>query len=638
MTVEQLQQLYYNPELQMNTQFVDQFVQKEEKKSSHEFHEIVMNYQRSRKSLLSVEEDLKSLRQNYEQVQNELWVIRTKNVTVEGQCADSSKVTKVHTYEQCELNKDALANLTSTLLSIRNEMQEVEKLKDCISVLFVFHRKPTQDTEFGENLRKWTERLDEDPSQAWLYLHENDIVSILQQFPMDAIFSHLLQAPMDESGNVQYDIRRCTEPTMMKLFAFCTTWISLLGAGLNTYSMARYRQLNKRLGRLIRQTIAFVSDHWLNFKTYYGQLASAASLERLQMEFDQLFMRATYTILTAQKEDMKDLESRRQLADTLQKLPTSESIYLLTTFANMAASRPLEEDEFIECITLQVFEIAYICDHTRDFCSKTGRELLSSVIQKHPTAFSMLLRRVQVVMSQLGMMALYLFHELPASIWIPQDPDMLLLRQWLLNTDIASAENQLARVVLDRMNWDLFAETGKLVLDIRLHRQVALLLVESYVKFISERRASYLIVEGMRQQSSREQQFNNWAWALALRLKLHRESAILHSKAAESHPFQAPSLEQEPCTNQFMCVGLDMLMTLATSSQYSAVIHILSCITPQFLATPQYLVENDMFQKILQMVLSADENVLRVTKMVLGVEFPGTVTRQFTQMIQVICL
>jgi hypothetical protein len=39
---------------------------------------------------------------------------------------------------------------------------------------------------------------------------------------------------------------------MMKLFAFCTTWIGLLGAGLNTYSMARYRQLNKRLGRLIR--------------------------------------------------------------------------------------------------------------------------------------------------------------------------------------------------------------------------------------------------------------------------------------------------------------------------------------------------------------------------------------------------
>jgi hypothetical protein len=47
--------------------------------------------------------------------------------------------------------------------------------------------------------------------------------------------------------------------------------------------------------------MTFVSDHWLNFKSYYGPLASAASMERLQLEFDQLFMRATYTILTAQK-------------------------------------------------------------------------------------------------------------------------------------------------------------------------------------------------------------------------------------------------------------------------------------------------------------------------------------------------
>ena len=57
-------------------------------------------------------------------------------------------------------------------------------------------------------------------------------------------------------------------------------------------------------------------------------------------------------------------------------------------------------------------------------------------------------------------MSLYLFNELPASIWIPQDPDMLLLRQWLLNNDLATAENQLACVVLDRMNWDLFTEVS----------------------------------------------------------------------------------------------------------------------------------------------------------------------------------
>ena len=57
-------------------------------------------------------------------------------------------------------------------------------------------------------------------------------------------------------------------------------------------------------------------------------------------------------------------------------------------------------------------------------------------------------------------MSLYLFNDLPASIWIPQDPDMLLLRQWLLNNDLTTPENQLACIVLDRMNWDLFTEVS----------------------------------------------------------------------------------------------------------------------------------------------------------------------------------
>ena len=36
---------------------------------------------------------------------------------------------------------------------------QVEKLRECISVLFGFHRRPTKDAEFVKNTRKWTERL-----------------------------------------------------------------------------------------------------------------------------------------------------------------------------------------------------------------------------------------------------------------------------------------------------------------------------------------------------------------------------------------------------------------------------------------------------------------------------------------------
>ncbi|CAG5120166.1 unnamed protein product, partial [Candidula unifasciata] len=675
MTLHELLSLYYNPELAYNNTFVDEFIQKEVRKENHEFAEILLNYFRARHKFQSAEEDIKTLQKDYSALQKEVWITHIKSITIQGQCSDQVKVHKAHTYEQCELNADAVAKVNSVLDNIRkhiaetlslyaysaqmsklqvesyifdlymscpvlrdipknadikgrqqvlpDEQHQIQRLKDCISILFMFHRKPTSDTEFVNNIRQWTTRLvssllrlatfrdhlfilnhllrcpagigkwaadlvqfpslssslsqhqsnfggpvldhivtamatvllptkareefmchmrvnlteqsmqedkawilvdsdgeeDEDPTNSWLYLHENDIVAFLGQFPLADIFSHVLLMSMSETGSVDYEIRRSTEPMMIHLFAFATMLIQLLGSGLATYNMARYRQLNKRLGRLIRQAVSFVSDHWLNFKTYYGPLASAASIEGLQMEFDQLFMRATYSILkgledfltehplgswqfmadmpytcvsvdsmwqllwilhqghgqvvnldqlppvSACKEYMEDANSWQQLADNLMHMPASEAIYLLTTFANMASSRSYEEEGFIRTITLEVFEIAYICSHTREFCSKVGRELLSSIIQTHPNSLSFLLARVKEVMAKLGKMALYLFSDLPLSIWQPSDPDMLILRQWLFNHDLSSVENQLARIILAKINWDVFEQGTMSFLD-----------------------------------------------------------------------------------------------------------------------------------------------------------------------------
>ena len=38
-------------------------------------------------------------------------------------------------------------------------------------------------------------------------------------------------------------------------------------------------------------------------------------------------------------------------------MPTSEAIYLLTTFANLAKSRPSEERTFVEAIATEVYEV-----------------------------------------------------------------------------------------------------------------------------------------------------------------------------------------------------------------------------------------------------------------------------------------
>ncbi|BFZ08146.1 hypothetical protein BsWGS_11185 [Bradybaena similaris] len=874
MTLNELLSLYYNPELAYNKTFVDEFVQKEVRKENHEFAEILLNYFRARHKFQSAEEDIRTLQKEYSALQKELWITHVKSITIQGQCSDQVKVSKAHSYEQCELNTDALSKLNTVLENIRkhiaetlslhaysaqisklqvesyiydlymscpvlrdipknadvkgrqqvlpDEQHQIQRLKDCISILFMFHRKPTSDTEFINNIRQWTTRLvssllrlatfrdhlfilnhvlrcpagvgkwaaelvqfpllssslpqhqsnfggpvldhiitamatilsptrareefmchmrvnlseqsmnedkawilvdsdgeeDEDPTNSWLYLHENDIVAFLAQLPLADIFSHVLLLSTTETGSIDYEIRRSTEPMMIHLFAFATTLIQLLGNGLATYNMARYRQLNKRLGRLIRQAVSFVSDHWLNFKTYYGPLASAASIEGLQMEFDQLFMRATYSILSAQKlgswqfmadmpytcvsvdsmwqllwilhqgqgqvvnldqlppvnsckEYMQDSNSWQQLADNLMHMPASEAIYLLTTFANMACSRSYEEESFICTVTLEVFEIAYICSHTREFCSKVGRELLSSIIQTHPNSLSFLLARVKEVMAKLGNMAVYLFSDLPLSIWQPSDPDMLILRQWLLNHDLSSVENQLARIILAKINWDVFEQTGRLVVDIRLHRQVALLLVEAYTRFISDKKAGFFIMEGMKQMASyiasspsAEQVFNNWAWDLALHLKLHQQSVLLHAFGVVDVNFQPPTLGTETwllpllkgtsnktpiacfvavaMTNvghditSFIAEGLDMVSVLTSSYQYTTAIHLLGCVVPLFVDCPQYLLENVTFCQILQSLLVADESLFKSTKSaIMAVEFPGIVTQQLTEMIQV---
>ena len=47
----------------------------------------------------------------------------------------------------------------------------------------------------------------------------------------------------------------------------------------------------------------------------------------------------------------------------------------------------------------------------------------------------------------------YLYHGLPLHLWIPSDADSVVLRCWLIDHDIRSAENQLARILIEQLNW-----------------------------------------------------------------------------------------------------------------------------------------------------------------------------------------
>ena len=54
------------------------------------------------------------------------------------------------------------------------------------------------------------------------------------------------------SDESPYDVHQTSEAALLKTFAFATKLIKILDDGLKNFCLARYRQLNKRLGKMIR--------------------------------------------------------------------------------------------------------------------------------------------------------------------------------------------------------------------------------------------------------------------------------------------------------------------------------------------------------------------------------------------------
>ena len=68
-------------------------------------------------------------------------------------------------------------------------------------------------------------------------------------------------------------------------------------------------------------------------------------------------------------------------------------------------------------------------------------------------------------------MSLFLLRELAFNLWKPTENDLETLRQWLLNFQSYSLENQVGRFIIQSMNWD-FGDDGQLFLPYSLHCNV----------------------------------------------------------------------------------------------------------------------------------------------------------------------
>ncbi|TFK08050.1 histone H1.0 [Platysternon megacephalum] len=569
---------------------------------------------------------------------------------------------------------------------------------------FMCHMTPSErksSTSSGKESGNWTlvdegGEEDEDPETSWILLLEDDLIVLLSQFPFHELFQHFLGF---NSKGVCFP-EKTTPQEMMKIFAFANSLLELLAVGLETFNRARYRQFVKRIGHLIRMTVCYVSDHWAQYVSCskeYGSVMHPYSVEKLQVEFDVLFLRAVLHVLKAKRlgvwqfmsempygtlssgmlwklffimhcaenEHLENLCSTVQPADCKHKLRDpehienfekyltsmncSEEICLLTTFAQMAQAKRADVDEdFIRVIVLEIYEVSYVSISTRETFSKVGRELLGAITGVHTGVISVLLDRVRDTIEKVGMVSLYLFKELPLYLWKPSSSEIALIRDWLLNYSLSTVENKLACIILEGLNWGFGEHDTTLHLDPAVHAEVALMVLEAYQKYLPQKPYGGLLSESIKQVSylasvvrygeTPETSFNQWAWGLILRLKLHRndhgvqqhwpvvpafstmldmtESVMLHPllKAVKSGIPIGCYLALAMTTlghsiEKFCAEGIPLLGILVQSRYLRTVVHVLDKVLPLFYPCQYYLLKNEQFLSYIQLFLHLDSGV-----------------------------
>ncbi|CAH0560105.1 unnamed protein product [Brassicogethes aeneus] len=508
---------------------------------------------------------------------------------------------------------------------------------------------------------------EEDEETSGTSLRENDLVALLNQLPLDNMFRSLL---LIQKRNLKdcYDASLLSEHHILRFFSFSTTLLKIFHRGLDTYRQARYNQFSKRLSRFIRHVTQYATDQWEQFlATQDG--SDAAMVAKLQVEYDAFFLRAIFYLYSSQKLgawqflavvpyhlvtvgtlwkifyflhssdsvakdilsplDDKDYSKmlweqtlRSQFEEKVNNLEDAETYYLLNTFANMALARSDDDMEFIHTAAMDLLQIGFINESTQDTCSKSSKILLTHITSKHPHLLSNILKKVKENMETIKELALYLYEELPLTIWKIEEVDLKTLSKLLLNNPITSNESKLTRMILSRLNWDN--------IPYETHCDVAVLAVQA-----ADLEPGYL----------------QWAWQTVLRLKLHINDKKFQEfgRVEDLEKFDVLSKgvrEQKPLAS-FVAVlmtswghavplicskGLPQLTFLQHHQKHEAVLFALYEIMPLFIDSQECIINCEKYQEVLQNLLNADRGYISMAKSLIGVQ--STVLQQFGNMIE----
>ena len=277
------------------------------------------------------------------------------------------------------------------------------------------------------------------------------------------------------------------------------SWTEVSGPSLPGQSVHTLQRIQVEIDSfLLRATKWILSSHKLGAWQFLADMPfETVSLEAVWKVF--WLIHSNHLPITAEeliarglgrvsglKDILKDPDYREQFIDNMMRIPLSEAIFLFTTFANMARARDFSRPkdlEFIETVVLELMQVSFLNPVSRETYSRTGRDLLDTIVLKHPQVISILIQITSECLFMMGDNSLFLFNTFSFSDWVPTPQNLQVLTSWLIRTDLGTNENNLAQLVIGRMNWGRSAD-GTLFLPASLHREVALAAVEACGRLI----------------------------------------------------------------------------------------------------------------------------------------------------------
>jgi ectopic P granules protein 5 len=167
-------------------------------------------------------------------------------------------------------------------------------------------------------------------------LKENDLVAIYDQIPFEMLFQSMTLIEKNDDS-YELDVMRISGRHIICSIAFSSKFIAILKRGLTTYETERYKQFAKRLGRLMKHTLFYVSDLIQLYRSRDGYKDQEESL-RIQVEFDELITRSTQFIYASQK-----LSLFQYLADFPYHLVSTKSLWKLFYYLHVGEFRAIDE-------------------------------------------------------------------------------------------------------------------------------------------------------------------------------------------------------------------------------------------------------------------------------------------------------